>query len=682
MRKPRIFISYRREDSAFQTTAIHSQLVGEFGTENVFMDVDNIPAGRDFRRHLQLAIQECDVCVAVIGDQWLSASAAPGQRRLDNDLDFIRIELEAALQRDIPVIPLLVGRQPMPAPDQLPPSLAELAYRQALTVRPGRDFRTDIQLLVAQVKDIQAVPIEVEASNRASGAKLLRTGRAHSRAIVSSLFAFGDRVLNGAWRRLSAMALPWIMAVIAVAGLVAALFSSALSGGANAWTYSNWMLPLRLVLNSCLVGWLWMRLRRFMDLAAGKLPTHVRSLLAGGLACLCMFVVLHADINQLFSVPFWAQLHERLIPLCIAISSCFLGVALSKRGWNISSSGIVAIGVLLISAWAASPMIKLQTLPTDLIMLGGGYLIYIKQSKVPVTIREEMSLFRRWWWSVARSLPPALLGYFAVAMWSSWRWGYAATAYSVWLVSIGIGLLFIGLASRTIYNLLAKTSLRSAADSTWIMSHVASAATIVIIWIVSEAIIAVQPENSKGFDLDFVLMWLGAMSFYLIAGYIAGMFGLVISLAWGAAGIRKRSERARRIIGALAVIGGAVVYWTRRDYSSQLVPQVLIHVSWGLIAYWSLAMFSITPRASRINSDAIGDSDMPPPKLRLRCPSCETLLSASKASIGTRVRCPKCGTTMTLGKDAPFVSGGSKKSSDSPPPDSPRAHSSERGTPS
>ena len=119
---PRVFLSYRRDDSAYQTSAIHERLVAALGAESVFMDVDNIPLGRDFRTHLQQALAQCDVCLAVMGDRWLTACTPAGDRRLDDPLDFVRIELEAALSRDIPVIPLLLGRASVPSPEALPKS--------------------------------------------------------------------------------------------------------------------------------------------------------------------------------------------------------------------------------------------------------------------------------------------------------------------------------------------------------------------------------------------------------------------------------------------------------------------------------------------------------------------------------------------------------------------------------
>src|SRR5947209_6983867 len=106
---PKIFISYRREDSTLFTGRIHDRLAPHFGRDCVFMDMDAIPFGVDFRKHLTDAVAGCDVLLAIIGDKWLTVSQN-GQRRLDDPRDFVRIEIETALMRGIPVIPVLLDR--------------------------------------------------------------------------------------------------------------------------------------------------------------------------------------------------------------------------------------------------------------------------------------------------------------------------------------------------------------------------------------------------------------------------------------------------------------------------------------------------------------------------------------------------------------------------------------------
>ena len=148
----RIFISYRRGDSADVTGRIYDRLVQQFGKEAIFKDVDSIPLGVDFRVHLDEAVGKCDVLLAVIGDQWLTATDSQGRRRLDATEDFVRIEIEAALERNIPVIPLLVEHTSMPTEDALPQRLKLLAFRNGTPVRPDPDFHNDMARLIAALQ--------------------------------------------------------------------------------------------------------------------------------------------------------------------------------------------------------------------------------------------------------------------------------------------------------------------------------------------------------------------------------------------------------------------------------------------------------------------------------------------------------------------------------------------------
>ena len=115
---PELFLSYRRGDTAFETTAIHRELVKRF---TVFMDVDTIPAGQDFRQVIQEAVSKCDVMLVVIGPHWANSSDSQGQRRLHQEGDFVSLEVQAALTRKIPVMPLLIGNTAMPVAEALPP---------------------------------------------------------------------------------------------------------------------------------------------------------------------------------------------------------------------------------------------------------------------------------------------------------------------------------------------------------------------------------------------------------------------------------------------------------------------------------------------------------------------------------------------------------------------------------
>ena len=149
---PKIFICYRRADSEYPAHSIYDALASRFGQENVFFDVDTIPVGLDFHGVLNEAVSQCDVLLAVIGDHWLNAQDTTGKRRLDDPDDFVRIEIEAALSRNIPVIPVLVGRATVPKADDLPDSLRGLARRQATEVRAGRDLRSHLERLVRDIE--------------------------------------------------------------------------------------------------------------------------------------------------------------------------------------------------------------------------------------------------------------------------------------------------------------------------------------------------------------------------------------------------------------------------------------------------------------------------------------------------------------------------------------------------
>ncbi len=148
----RIFISYRRSDSADITGRIYDRLVDEFGRGPIFKDVDSIPLGVDFKEHLDRKVRECRVLLAVIGDHWLDASDDSGKRRLEDPADFVRIEIESALESGIPVIPLLVRGIQMPVEKDLPRNLRKLVYQNGLQIRPDPDFHHDMDRLIAALK--------------------------------------------------------------------------------------------------------------------------------------------------------------------------------------------------------------------------------------------------------------------------------------------------------------------------------------------------------------------------------------------------------------------------------------------------------------------------------------------------------------------------------------------------
>ncbi|MBA4338884.1 MAG: toll/interleukin-1 receptor domain-containing protein [Hyphomonas sp.] len=146
-----MFLSYRRADSADVSGRIRERLLDRFGPGSVFMDVDSIPLGVDFRAHIVSTLARCRTCLVIIGPQWSDARDAKGQRRLDDHRDTVRVEIEIALKVGARVIPLLVGNARMPEAEHLPEDVRDLAYRNAMPVRPDPDFGTDTERLIARL---------------------------------------------------------------------------------------------------------------------------------------------------------------------------------------------------------------------------------------------------------------------------------------------------------------------------------------------------------------------------------------------------------------------------------------------------------------------------------------------------------------------------------------------------
>jgi formylglycine-generating enzyme required for sulfatase activity len=144
----RIVLSYRRSDAEAIAGRIFDRLVKHYGDESVFMDIDSIPFGVDFRAHIRKELEECNILLAIIGPHWA------GDRkhlRINEETDFVRIEIETALQRNIPVVPILIDETPMPGPNQLPDSLQPLAFRNAAPVDSGRDFHPHMARLIREL---------------------------------------------------------------------------------------------------------------------------------------------------------------------------------------------------------------------------------------------------------------------------------------------------------------------------------------------------------------------------------------------------------------------------------------------------------------------------------------------------------------------------------------------------
>jgi TIR domain len=149
----KIIVSYRRSDSAAITGRIFDRLVDRYGEESVFMDIDRIPFGTDFRHHIQDALQGADILLAVIGPTWLGKTG-DGRTRIQDEADPVRVEIEAALKQGLTVIPVLVDNATMPGAADLPESIRDFAYINAAPIDVGRDFRQHMERLTRSIDGI------------------------------------------------------------------------------------------------------------------------------------------------------------------------------------------------------------------------------------------------------------------------------------------------------------------------------------------------------------------------------------------------------------------------------------------------------------------------------------------------------------------------------------------------
>ena len=147
----RVFISYRRDDSRYQARMIYEAVQAAVSRQNVFMDIDSIPPGADFVGVLEGWVDQCDIMLVLIGPGWFSICDPTTNRpRLENETDFVRIEVRKALSRGIPVVPLLIDGAAIPREEQLPSDLRALVRRQA-EILEYRTFDTDVRRLIGRL---------------------------------------------------------------------------------------------------------------------------------------------------------------------------------------------------------------------------------------------------------------------------------------------------------------------------------------------------------------------------------------------------------------------------------------------------------------------------------------------------------------------------------------------------
>jgi hypothetical protein len=171
-----IFLSYRREDAAPYAVLLEHELRERLPDARVFMDLDSIEGGMPFAEVIRDAVESCAVLVALIGRQWVTLADAEGNRRLDKPGDFVRFEVQAALERGVRVIPVLVDGASPPSEQQLPSELRKLAGLNALKLSYER-YQTDADRLFDLIQRVLAPTREPEEAKRSAQEEADRKAR-------------------------------------------------------------------------------------------------------------------------------------------------------------------------------------------------------------------------------------------------------------------------------------------------------------------------------------------------------------------------------------------------------------------------------------------------------------------------------------------------------------------------
>jgi class 3 adenylate cyclase/predicted ATPase len=147
---PKLVVSYRRSDSTAIAGRICDRLVARYGNDAVFLDVESIPFATDFRSHIEGSIDQADILLVVIGPGWLG----PARSRIQSPDDPVRAEIEMAMRREIPIVPVLIDSATMPEARDLPDSLKKFAFINAAPINSGRDFHPHMERLIRSIDDI------------------------------------------------------------------------------------------------------------------------------------------------------------------------------------------------------------------------------------------------------------------------------------------------------------------------------------------------------------------------------------------------------------------------------------------------------------------------------------------------------------------------------------------------
>jgi uncharacterized membrane protein YhaH (DUF805 family) len=327
MDKANIFINYRRSESAAAAGRLYDRLLGHFAPDDLFIDVDAIAPGSDFVQALNDRVSRCNIFLAVINPDWARTGDGHGRPRLHDPNDYVRVEIEAALARNIPVIPVLVDGAEMPKAEDLPDSLKPLTRRQAVPISHHR-FGAETDDLAAAIAKTVGVPLKTAAQVR-----LMDGGAAdrNPRTLSEILFSFEGRLARKPYWKGTALYIFGVLLMGVLAGMFIAATvletesnpSAAASKLQSELDMQNWRARFIVLLVSLPFYWPYLALtkKRFHDLNFGW--KVFGPFLACSLASAAFFATGH--IGQ--------EAHNMLTVAFLTVM-VFLGLVEGTRGGN------------------------------------------------------------------------------------------------------------------------------------------------------------------------------------------------------------------------------------------------------------------------------------------------------------------------------------------------------------
>lgn len=160
----KVFVSYRREDSEAITGRLCDRLKQAFGSDQVFVDIDDIPLGKNFVELIRETLKECQIVLVVIGRKW-PGRHVKGRSRLEDPNDFVRMEMQLALSTSMAILPILVAGARMPAAADLPEDVRAISNLNAAPLDAGRDFHQHADKIISAIGAIVAQVAEGDSQS-------------------------------------------------------------------------------------------------------------------------------------------------------------------------------------------------------------------------------------------------------------------------------------------------------------------------------------------------------------------------------------------------------------------------------------------------------------------------------------------------------------------------------------